>query len=124
MSKTDSTRCSRKRLIRFRKKSKHDPIFGGIIYYTHLHNKPKKQMTRPSNKLTSLIRCAKSASRTFNHKPTNARIHPNGQAAIIECLRPNCRGWVQVNTCPQPNKIDIVGPMIARNCPYRILVKS
>ena len=35
------------------------------------------------------------------------------------CTRAHCSAWVQTDTRPQPNGIDIGGPAVALNCPAK-----
>lgn len=71
-----------------------------------------------SRKLDRLITEAKNLARERGHEPTNARLHPSGKSAIIDCSNKGCRAWVQVNTHVKPNEINIGGPAIAAGCPH------
>ncbi len=42
----------------------------------------------------------------------------HGPAARATCANKGCTAWVQVETKPAPNSIDIGGPAVAVGCPY------
>lgn len=63
-----------------------------------------------------LKREAREASKWRGHKMGNFRTQRKNKTAISYCKR--CDAWVQIDTKPAPNNIDIGGPSVAVGCPY------
>ena len=68
----------------------------------------------------SIARLQEQASKAANwrgHTPAWGPVD-SGQSRELRtgaCIR--CPAWVQINTCPAPNQIDIGGPAVALDCP-------
>lgn len=67
--------------------------------------------------LGSLLRQAEEAYRWRGHADTDWMwLTRQDNQEILEKTCPICGAWVQVNTKPAPNQIDIGGPAVAIHC--------
>ena len=65
--------------------------------------------------LRTLKQDARETATWRGHSLSNFRAFDlDGPAAFAECC--NCKAWVQVETHPAPNSIDIGGPALGLNC--------
>jgi transcription elongation factor Elf1 len=66
--------------------------------------------------LQTLIKQARDASRFRGHKMSKFAIWHGESKSIANSSCKKCGAWVQCNTRPLPNGIDLGGPAVAVNC--------
>lgn len=60
---------------------------------------------------------AKKSCKNRGHKMGKFSSHLSAFKAEAFCMNKDCVAWVQVNTNPLPNEIDIGGDAVALSCP-------
>jgi hypothetical protein len=69
---------------------------------------------------------AKKSCEHRGHKMGKFSSHLSCFKAESFCINENCKAWVQVNTNPLPNEIEIGGNAVGVNCPInrRLLIPT
>lgn len=76
-------------------------------------------MPIPKKKIQKLVIEIQNLARERGHTPdhvayTGRSTKDRGERALVTCTK--CQAWGQALTRPQPNQIDISGPLIAVSC--------
>jgi hypothetical protein len=69
--------------------------------------------------LSALKRSAKASATVRGHKLGAWTTNEARGMAYAECLVAACHAWVQVETKPAANSIEVGGSAVALNCPAR-----